>query len=379
MSQPTAVPPDDHPGVRAYTLVCTGALALLAVALVLRRADAWAFFPSVLGGFALVFRWRAGPLLVLLAVVLLLWGWWLGTDPGWLGLAALAWVRRWWLGRWWAYRGLERDHLPSREAMALADLLLALSVAVYTAGHYRLQGLLVRVFPPQQRPKRQATAGAAAVRQPVVPPPRRSPEFVTARELVLLLLALPTCCGLASLFSLWLQQQTTDLPILDSAWQGILMLWLVGGGVLAAAALLRYLAHASLDADRGDAVSSRRAVAGNAARTTPAESLAGLGLAATPPSGRQEDAMRFWLRELAGWVLIWLGLAGFAISLRLLTQHYWIEAGLPSLIGFFLFRGGIHLLKVAIAARICLQAQDKLRPERAVPRPVRKVTPVRRR
>lgn len=83
--------------------------------------------------------------------------------------------------------------------------------------------------------------------------------------------------------------------------------------------------------------------------------------------------MRFWLRELAGWALILLGLGAFGKSIWLLNQHYWIEAGVPSFIGFFLFRGGIHLLKVAVAARICLQAQDKLRPERApakaAPRP----------
>jgi hypothetical protein len=74
--------------------------------------------------------------------------------------------------------------------------------------------------------------------------------------------------------------------------------------------------------------------------------------------------MRFWVRELAGWVLVLLGLAAFGVSIGMLTQHYFIEAGVPSLIGFFVFRGGIHLLKVAVAARICLQAEEKLRPER---------------
>jgi hypothetical protein len=80
--------------------------------------------------------------------------------------------------------------------------------------------------------------------------------------------------------------------------------------------------------------------------------------------------MNFWVREVAGWLLVLLGIASFGLSIRFLTQHYWIEAGLPSLIGIFLFRGGIHLLKVAVAARICLQAQDRLRPERAAPKPV---------
>ncbi|HKI35339.1 MAG TPA: hypothetical protein VKA46_26005 [Gemmataceae bacterium] len=92
--------------------------------------------------------------------------------------------------------------------------------------------------------------------------------------------------------------------------------------------------------------------------------------------------MRFWVRELAGWLLVLLGVAGFGLSIRYLWQHYWIEAGLPSLIGFLLFRGGIHLLKVAVAARVCLQAQDKLRPDQAASktttRPARPTLPGRR-
>ena len=81
--------------------------------------------------------------------------------------------------------------------------------------------------------------------------------------------------------------------------------------------------------------------------------------------------MRYWIREAAGWLLVLLGLAAFALSVRFLTQHYWIEAGVPSLIGIFLFRGGIHLLKVAVAARICAQTQDVLYPAAPVARPRR--------
>jgi hypothetical protein len=89
--------------------------------------------------------------------------------------------------------------------------------------------------------------------------------------------------------------------------------------------------------------------------------------------------MNFWVREVAGWALVLLGIASFGLTIRFLQQHYWIEAGLPSLIGIFLFRGGIHLLKVAVAARICLHAQDRLRPERTAPKPVqRPILPGRR-
>ena len=73
--------------------------------------------------------------------------------------------------------------------------------------------------------------------------------------------------------------------------------------------------------------------------------------------------MRFWIRETAGWVLLLLGLAAFGLTVWFLLNHYFIEAGPVSLIGIFLFRGGIHLLKVAVAARICLQAQEKVRPQ----------------
>ncbi len=70
--------------------------------------------------------------------------------------------------------------------------------------------------------------------------------------------------------------------------------------------------------------------------------------------------MRYWLRELAGWLLVGLGLYIFFICFALLLSEHkpWIlEAGPATLIGIVVFRGGIHLLKVAVAARVCLHAQ----------------------
>jgi hypothetical protein len=72
--------------------------------------------------------------------------------------------------------------------------------------------------------------------------------------------------------------------------------------------------------------------------------------------------MRFWLRELAGWALVLLGLACFVVVLAFCYLHYIFEAWPLTVIGIFVFRGGIHLLKVAVAARICQQAQDRLYP-----------------
>lgn len=90
---------------------------------------------------------------------------------------------------------------------------------------------------------------------------------------------------------------------------------------------------------------------------------------------------RFWLREIAGWILVLLGLYVFLWALSLLVQPTppgprIFEAPGVILIGFVVFRGGIHLLKVAVAARVCMQAQaeaskapasEKRAPQRPVP------------
>lgn len=69
--------------------------------------------------------------------------------------------------------------------------------------------------------------------------------------------------------------------------------------------------------------------------------------------------MRFWTRELAGWLLIGVGLIAFGASYVFLLSRDYVEAFLFIPVGVFIFRGGIHLLKVAVAARVCLDAAAK--------------------
>jgi hypothetical protein len=80
--------------------------------------------------------------------------------------------------------------------------------------------------------------------------------------------------------------------------------------------------------------------------------------------------MRYWLRELAGWLLVGLGLYVFLICYALLlSERPWIlEAGPLTLIGIIIFRGGIHLLKTAVAARVCLHAQAQASAQEAAQR-----------
>jgi len=99
--------------------------------------------------------------------------------------------------------------------------------------------------------------------------------------------------------------------------------------------------------------------------TTLIEFLCALGVSVVKNSGLifPEQKMRFWIRELAGWLLIGLGLYIFFVCYVILINQkgpHLIEAGPLTFIGFIVFRGGIHLLKVAMAARICLHAQREI-------------------
>jgi hypothetical protein len=76
--------------------------------------------------------------------------------------------------------------------------------------------------------------------------------------------------------------------------------------------------------------------------------------------------MRFWVREILGWALVGVGLFIFYQAYWMFlgrtnpepdqSRYMMIEASGWSFVGIVVFRGGIHLLKVAVAARVCMQA-----------------------
>jgi hypothetical protein len=75
--------------------------------------------------------------------------------------------------------------------------------------------------------------------------------------------------------------------------------------------------------------------------------------------------MRFWFHEITGWLLILLGLYIFyeVYEIMLVETHY-IESAPWVLVGIFVFRGGIQLLKSALAARVCSRAETRIQEER---------------
>ena len=87
----------------------------------------------------------------------------------------------------------------------------------------------------------------------------------------------------------------------------------------------------------------------------------------------------FYIREVIGWALMVLGLWLFYQSYVFLMNKMIIQSGPTVLMGIVVFRGGIHLLKVAVAARVCQQAPVETRPtaSRTLPvRPQRRATVV---
>ena len=59
----------------------------------------------------------------------------------------------------------------------------------------------------------------------------------------------------------------------------------------------------------------------------------------------------YWSREVAGWVLILGGLYAFWSAYSLLLNKRIFEAAPVVFIGFIVFRGGVHILKVAVARK----------------------------
>lgn len=79
--------------------------------------------------------------------------------------------------------------------------------------------------------------------------------------------------------------------------------------------------------------------------------------------------MSYWLREVAGWVLLAIGLGLFFLVVQHLIYGRVYQTAGMTLIGIFVFRGGIHLLKVALAVRACNEAAERLNASLADARP----------
>lgn len=80
-----------------------------------------------------------------------------------------------------------------------------------------------------------------------------------------------------------------------------------------------------------------------------------------------------WARELAGWLLLGAGVGAFALCyVEFLLKGLVVQGFICGVIGFTLFRGGLAMLKLAVASRA---ARDVKREMAAMAAPVRQVRP----
>ena len=63
------------------------------------------------------------------------------------------------------------------------------------------------------------------------------------------------------------------------------------------------------------------------------------------------------LREIAGWALVLFGLWLVSRALDHVAARQVVEGAVVVFASFFVFRGGIHLVKASTAARICLNTE----------------------
>src|SRR5205807_2493047 len=105
-------------------------------------------------------------------------------------------------------------------------------------------------------------------------------------------------------------------------------------------------APAADDAGRGDAALARHALARDAGRAALGHALAGVVLA--EGKGAKGATLMYWLREMTGWFLLAVGLMTFYIAMTLLLRDgpFLLEAPCFIAIGFFVFRGGLQLMKL---------------------------------
>lgn len=70
----------------------------------------------------------------------------------------------------------------------------------------------------------------------------------------------------------------------------------------------------------------------------------------------------YWTREIVGWLLILAGLWSFLQAYNFLLDKKVFQAGPMVFIGFIVFRGGIHVLKVAVAAQAARSMPNAAQP-----------------
>jgi hypothetical protein len=197
----------DEPGASRYALVCLGGLFAIVLVLLEHGYGSWSLLPVLAGVFGGLTRF--GPVLVPTALAMLL------NAPPRLALP-----------------------FSHRSALQLADLILGAGTLAYVIAHYRLQGLLVHLFPPDPR-RRGKSAPPRRERRPA--------RLATLAEIGGMLLIVPVLPFLAQLVWRWLPTTWGNPGIRPDIWFGILLTWVIGLTLLIIASAVSYWRQRQMD------------------------------------------------------------------------------------------------------------------------------------
>jgi hypothetical protein len=257
MSPAETVPPlddRDAQGVRLYVFLCTVSAAVMALVLVARNLGSGALLPAGVGVVMALVRLRSGALLLLLSLVWVGLADRLGHSPLELGVlvltAALSLLTHVPLPRMpanpWSHLTTPRPGL---------DVLLCAAVLLYVGSYYRLLSVTRYILPIDRR-RRVAAPGAGKKGRPsfgAVLEQKRSPALVEGREIGRLLMAVSVGVVVAELLMSWLRGRharndlrwlvplDTSLPLADSLWQVLVLLWLFAVMLMVVHAVIGYL------------------------------------------------------------------------------------------------------------------------------------------
>jgi hypothetical protein len=215
---------DKEPGVRAYVLVCLGGLLAIFVGLIERGGGLSALFPLIVGMLALILRWKGAPLYLVLSVVWVVWAAARGLD---LFSSVLYTI------------GYTPASKESFDWLPLPDSMICVGVLLYSAAYYRLQGLVVHLFPVE--PRRYPSS--IGMRRGVRPKPRlrRSASLVSGPEIARLLMLVAGCTAAAFLFWFWLEHQRFRQERSPDQWRAMVLVWLFGVGLIIVTSVFGYL------------------------------------------------------------------------------------------------------------------------------------------
>jgi hypothetical protein len=205
-------------GTGHYVMLCGLCLAIIFLVQLQAGLMLTNLLAVLIGALALLAKWRAGPMLLVIFVA----------------IAQLS-----------LQIGPSRDQNIGYKPLELTDVLLCAALLGYVAGHYRLQAIWHQLLPPDVRER----AGSPRrffpwlKRQPPLMEEKRAASQITPHEIAWLVVTLPVWAAVAQLARALLPRESAILPMRGSFLQVIVLFWALAIGCWVVFMVLDFWKH----------------------------------------------------------------------------------------------------------------------------------------